>query len=486
MNLAAATIRRWRESAETFFREALGFVPDAWQSDALAAYDRRERSAMQACVGPGKSAVLAGIGWQFMFCHADRGKHPNGIALSITGDNLKSGLWKELAVWYQRSPILQAAFEMTAERIFARDHPKTWWLEARSYAKTATTEAQGMALSGLHSPYVLYLLDETGEMHPTLLRRAEQGMSNVEYGRIVIAGNPTSIQGALYEAAVNQAKHWDVTIVTGDPDDPKRSPRINAEWARRQIDQHGRDNPWVMSSILGKFPPGGLNSLLTPDEVRAAMARNPTPDAYSWAQRRLGIDVARFGDDRTVIIPRQGVAAYPPIVMRHGRDTPVAVDIGNRVLARKMEWGSEVELFDDTVGWAHGAIDYCRVNGGTPIPVNFGDVNTIDPRYANRRSEMWMAMAERIRADLALPNIPELLTELCAPTYGFKGGKWMLEDKDAIKERLGYSPDIADALALTFAIPDQPSATSHIGVGMLRQRHSVAADYHPHARLSRR
>lgn len=483
---AALTLRRWRRSTESMFRECMTGVPDEWQRDAFARYDANERSAMQACVGPGKSAVLATIGWQFMLCHADRGKHPNGVALSISGDNLKSGLWKEMAVWYQRSPILQAAFEMTAERITSREHPKTWWLEARTYAKSATPEAQGMALAGLHAPYVLYLLDETGEMHPALLRRAEQGMSNVELGRIVIAGNPTSIQGALYEAVVNQAKDWAVTVITGDPEDPKRSPRINLEWAQRQIDRYGRDNPWVMSSILGKFPPGGLNSLLTPDEVRAAMRRNPAPDAYSWSQRRLGIDVARFGDDRTVIFPRQGVACLKPTEMRHGRDTPVSVDIGNRVLQMKMEWGAEVEYFDDTVGWAHGAIDYCRVNGGRPIPVNFGDTKTTDPRYYNRRSEMWMRMAERIRLDLALPDIPELLTELCAPTYGFKGGKWILEEKDAIKERIGYSPDIADALALTFATPDQPSATGPLGAELARRTHQVAADYKPHRNIGRR
>lgn len=487
MSLAAQVAERrlaWRHDSVRFVRECFGAEPDLWQVDALRAYDGHERVAMQACVGPGKSTVLAWIGLHFLFCYAEEGQHPNMAAISISGANLKSGLWKELAVWYGRSPLLQLLFEFTTERIFAKEYPKTWWLEARSYSKDANSETQGQALSGLHAPYMGYLLDETGEMNSVVLRRAEQGLSNVKVGRIVMAGNPTSTTGTLYHAAVEHSANWQVIVITGDPDDPKRSPRINKGWAEQQIKMYGRDNPWVMSSILGKFPPGGLNTLLGPDEVREAMRRNPHESAYSWSQRRIGVDVARFGDDRTVLFPRQGVAAFQPVQMRHAQGSAASIDIGNRVLEMKRQWGSELEAFDDTVGWAHGAVDYCRVNGGNPIAVDFGSTKTNDERFYNRRSEMWMGMAEWIRAGGALPNIPELVQELTAPTYGFKGGKWILEDKDSIKDRLGYSPDLADALALTFAVPDMPAGATqarHPGVSQ-----TVKADYKPHARFARR
>src|SRR5690606_33976175 len=131
-----------------------------------------------------------------------------------------------------------------------------------SFAKKADVEAQGRTLSGLHAKSIFYLLDESGDMPTALLRSAEQGLSNCEWGRIAQAGNPTSHDGVLYLAVSVQSHLWTVIRITGDPDDPKRSPRIDLEWAKEQIQLYGRDNPWVMAFILGQFPPGSLQSLL--------------------------------------------------------------------------------------------------------------------------------------------------------------------------------------------------------------------------------
>src|SRR4051812_43225790 len=97
-------------------RDLFGVIPDAWQAKALDAWacaKPRERIAMQACAGPGKSAVEAWCGWNGLLCYSDGHDHPQGAAVSITGENLKNGLWKELAYWRERSPVLQRAFEMT-------------------------------------------------------------------------------------------------------------------------------------------------------------------------------------------------------------------------------------------------------------------------------------------------------------------------------------------------------------------------------------
>jgi hypothetical protein len=98
--------------------------------------------------------------------------------------------------------------------------------------------------------------------------------------------------------------------ITGDPDDPKRSPNISLDYARQQIASYGRENPWVMVNVLGQFPPSSINALLGVEDVEAAMKRHLLRHQYDWAQKRLGIDVARFGDDRTIIFPRQGLASF--------------------------------------------------------------------------------------------------------------------------------------------------------------------------------
>lgn len=454
MRPAQSVIKRWREDPVYFVTNELHAVPDGWQVEALRAFSdpSKKRISLQACAGPGKSALLSWCGWLFLACYADQGNHPNGAAMSITSDNLKDNLWKEFAVWRNRSEFLRSAFEWTKERIFAKQHPATWFISARSWSKSAQSEEQGRTLSGLHSKFILYLIDESGDINPAVLRAAEQGLSNCSWGKILQAGNPTSQNGILHLAATAQRHLWHIVRITGDPDDSERSTRIDIEWARQQIQLYGRDNPWVMSYILGLFPPSAINVLLGPDEVNKSMQMQYREDAYSWAQKRLGVDVARFGDDRSVIFPRQGLASFMPVVMRHQRTT----DIAARVAQAKVKWGSEMEFVDDSGHWGHGVIDNLLAAGFSPQAVLF-EGQAIDPRYKNKRTEMWMEMAEWVKRGGALPNLPELVPELTSPTYTFVQGKFMLEPKDLIKKRIGLSPDLADALALTFALKDMPT-----------------------------
>ena len=482
---AAGNIKRWRENPRAFVYENFGAEPDEWQSDALRAFPSQDpekiRISLQACAGPGKSAVLAWCGWNFLACYGDKGNHPNGAAMSVSEDNLKDNLWKEFAVWHEKSDFLKAAFTHTAERIFAKDHPKTWFISARTWSKKANAEEQGRTLSGLHSKYILYLIDESGDISPAVLRSAEQGLSNCAWGKIMQAGNPTSLEGMLHIAATSQRHLWHTIRITGDPDRADRSPRINVEWAREQIKLYGRDNPWVMSYILGLFPPASINSLIGADEVEAAMERGLPEDVYSWSQKRLGIDVARFGDDRTAICPRQGLRWFSPVIMRHNVsvDKP-SVDIANRVMMARQKWMQEINFFDDTVGWAHGAIDICRSQGLQCYAVDLSSTRVVDPKYYNVRAYVWLKMIEGIRAGAALPKIPGLVRELTAPTYTFQNGKFLVEPKDQIKKRLGYSPDIADGYAMTYAMPDMPGTLGQ-EYGLLGQSSGHQADYDPHS-----
>jgi phage terminase large subunit len=479
LDAARSRLKRWRTDPIAFVRENFNVEPDAWQVKALLAFARQDMAAyrisLQACVGPGKTAVLAWIGWNFLSCYGNRNDHPKGLAVSVTADNLKDNLWPEFAHWRNRSAFLMEAFEWTKERIFSRDHPETWFIAARSWSKTANAEEQGRTLSGLHSKFVLVLIDESGEIPLSVLKAGEQALGNVTFGRIVQAGNPTSLDGMLYAAATRLRDQWEVIVITGDPDDPDRSPRISLEWAAAQINAYGRDNPWVMSSILGKFPPGSINALIGVEEVEAAMKRHLTEDAFSWAQKRLGIDCARFGDDPWVVFPRQGLAAFRPVVMRN----PRTHDVVARVILAKSRWGSEREFFDGSGGYAAGAVDGMIQAGHSPVEVQFGGKAT-DPRFFNKRSEMLFLAAEHVKRGAALPYIPEMIQEMSAHTYTFQNGKFRVEEKDLVKEKIGRSPNYFDAYGLTFAEPDMPSQTdsllSRLGI---RQGNHAADDFDP-------
>jgi len=445
---AKSKIADWRRSALQFVGDNWpGLTLDDWQYDVIKALPNHNRVVMRACTGPGKTLVLALAGWWRLSCFADKGEHPKGAALSITKDNLSDNLWPELAKWQNQSSFLSAAFEWHKERIQAKDHPETWFLSARSYAKDADADAIGRALSGLHSQYPFILLDETGDMPTAVGKAAEQIFTGAPKNAFIIqGGNPTSSTGLLYQVCNALRALWHIVVITADPDDPKRTPRVSVEYARSQIEAYGRDNPWVMATILGLFPPQGFNSLLGIEDVEAAQNRFLYPDQFEWAPKILGVDVARFGDDRSVIFPRQGLMAGQPTTIRQQRTT----DIAAKCATIMQSWGAAQTFVDDTGHWGHGVIDNLITARHPAIGIQF-HAPAIDPRYRNKRAEMWFAMAEWIKTGGKLPPIPEIVAELTIPTYSFSNGKIIMEDKDQVKKRLGRSPDLADALALTFA-----------------------------------
>jgi len=479
---AQARIRTWRENPLAFVVEELKAEPDPWQRELLAAFPdpAKQRIAMKACKGPGKTAGLAWCILNFLACYGEPGEHPKGAATSITGDNLDDNLWPELAKWRDRSAFLRAAFEINSDAMFAKDHPDTWFFSKRTWPKSANREQQANTLAGLHAKYLLFVIDESGGVPDAVMAAAEGGLATMQPGhflKILQAGNPTHLEGPLYRACTSERHLWVVIEITGDPDDPNRSSRISIQWAREQIEKYGADNPWVLVNVFGKFPPASLNALLGPDDVAAAMRRHLTEDAYTWAAKVLGVDVARFGDDRTVIFPRQGLAAFRPIILRKQNTVQIAARVAQSIQA----WGADMVFVDDSGHWGHGVYDNLSTAGYPVVPVLF-EGQPRDPRYLNVRAEIHFELADWVKGGGALPPVPELTRELTGQTYTFKNGKLALPPKDQIKEILGVSPDLADAIALTFTLPVAGKPRDPVTGLPWPQQHgrSVPDDYDPY------
>lgn len=450
---ARARIREWRADPVRFVVDNFGVEPDEWQRDALTALggerNQKRRLCMKACTGPGKSATLAWLGWHRLACFASKGEHPKGAALSITSKNLADNLWAELAKWQGRSQFLRTAFTWTKSSIYANDHPETWFLSARSFSKDADAEAIGRALSGLHSQFPFVLLDETGDMPLAVGRAAQQIFTgNPTDAAIIQAGNPTSTSGLLYESCTKAAEAWEVITITADPKDPKRTPRVSVEHAQEMIDTYGRDNPWVMATILGMFPKTGFNALIGPDDVDAAMARHYKPEQYQDAPVVIGGDVARQGDDQSALCRRQGRVAFPIRSMR----IPDTMLVADQFALDYDEHKPDAMFVDETGGYGAGVVDAMRLRRYDVIGVQFGGKPN-DYRYYDKRSEMLFEACEWIKKGGALPNDRELKEELCALKYVFQGNTFRVIPKEIIKKEIGRSPDKADALGLTFAHP---------------------------------
>ena len=442
-----ATIKRWKDNPVLFVRECLHAEPDPWQLQALNNFNSSQRIALKACKGPGKTTLLAWFAWLFLSTR----QNPKIAATSITSDNLADNLWAEMAKWQDRSEFLTEAFSWQKTRIFLKESPENWFMSARTWPKTADINQQANTLAGLHADNLMFILDESGGIPDAVMAAAEGGLSTGKDTKIVQAGNPTHLEGPLYRACTSERALWYVQEISGDPDDPNRASRVSIQWAKEQIEKYGTDNPWVLINVFGKFPPSSINALLGPDEVEAAMNKILMPEDYQFGQKRLGVDVARMGDDSTALAPRQGLMVYEIAEMRNARGNDVAA----RIALAKQRWDWELCFVDDTGGFGGSVVDSMIQAGYSPIPVNASG-KADDPRYFNKRSEMHFRFSEWVKRGGCLPKVPRLKAEITAISYTFVNGKFRIVEKDQIKDVLGYSPDFVDAICQTFAWAEMP------------------------------
>lgn len=205
--------------------------------------------------------------------------------------------------------------------------------------------------------------------------------------------------------------------------------------------------------MLCDFGVQGDDQLIGYSDARAASARVYMPGDVVHAPRIIGVDPARFGDDRSVIVKRQGLVMLDPIVLRDVDQ----MDLAARVAFEIQDWRPDAVFIDTGLG--AGVIDRLRQMGHDPIEVPFGGTALKAKRFLNRRSEMWWGVREWLQAGGKIPDDVVLQQELATPTYTFNSkGQIELESKADIRKRLpdAGSPDVADALALTFAAPVVP------------------------------
>lgn len=480
VHLAIETLQRWREHPAAFVRECFGVTPDPWQDDVLEASVRNPQIAMTACKGPGKSTTLAWLGWNRLCTRVDC----KGVAISITADNLADGLWTELAKWQAKSPFLRDQFQWTASKIFHKPKPETWWLSARSWPRSGNPQQQADSLAGIHAQNVFILMDEAGGIPRSLLATAQAIRAGNVDALLALAGNPTNQDSALGMAVLNQRSGWHVTEITGDPENPKRSSRIPVEWANAQIAAWGRDNPWVRVNVFGQFPLNALNTLLGPDEVRDAQRRGLKEEPYLGFPLVFGVDVARFGDDESVIFPRRAKIAYAPLRMRN-LDTVIGASHVSRMATERRADSIQI---DATGGYGAAWYDMLKALGHTDaLGVQFGGKAHDEKRFANKRAEIWWLMADWVKDGGMLPPVDELVLGLSTVQYTYKNdGRIQLEEKDQVKARIGRSPDLEDALACTFAYPVYVPRKNVFGgpepLSTLLEKSLHASDYDPWTR----
>ena len=327
--------------------------------------------------------------------------------------------------------------------------------QIRLYGADNPDAMRGVRLDGC-------VIDEVAQVKPEVWEEILRPALSDRAGWCWFLGTPKGIN--LFSSLYFGAQEWPdwcsarYTVFDTDALPPEEVERMRAEMSEQAFARE----------FLCDFSAAGEDQLLSLTDVEAAAQRVYKEGEIEYAPRILGVDPARFGNDRSVIVPRQGLQMFDPLVYR-GIDN---MDLAGRVAARIESWHPDAVFID--AGAGSGVIDRLRQLGHDVIEVNFGG-KALNPRYANRRTEMWHLMAEAVMSGLALPNRNDLKLELATPTYRFDvQNRIILESKDDIKKRMpdAASPDLADALALTYAAPVSKRLPSYA--------HRKASDYNPY------
>ena len=450
--------------------------PDDWQKDILSdlgdgliTVSEAINIAIASGHGIGKSALVA---WIILWAMSTM-EDTRGVVTANTDTQLRTKTWPELGKWY-RLCAWKSWFHYHATSISSIDpeHEKTWRVDMVPWSENNTE-----AFAGLHNQgkRIIVVFDEASAIADLIWETTEGALTDKNTEIIwFCAGNPTRNTGRFRECFGRFKHRW----LTKQID--SRSVRItNKEQIDKWIQDYGADSDFVRVRVKGEFPRAGSMQFIPSDLVDVARKRQP--EASVQDPFVMGVDVARFGDDESVIALRRGRDAVSvKWTILRGVDT---MTLAARIVEISNQHKPDA-IFVDAGGVGGGVVDRLRMLRQPVIEVQFGgsadkaqDTASGTIIYANKRAEMWGVMKDWLRGG-SVPDDPDLAAQLIGIEYGYTtlDGKdaILLEKKKDMKKRGLSSPDRADALALTFAFPVQPSDHTNIFKG--GQLHQINFD----------
>lgn len=428
-----------------FVREVLGAEPDPIQIEIMEAVVRGDRRiSVRSGHGVGKTAVASWIVIWYILTRI----HFKVILTSQSAPQLFDALFVELKMWLSKMPpALQGLLIVTSDRIELAGSPAEGFVSART-SRADSPEA----MAGVHAAHVLIVGDEASGI-PEQVFQASGGSMSGTNRQMLLMGNPLRSSGYFYKTF--SSEDWTTFKISR-----LESPRPGgAKYAEEQARDYGIDSNIYRVRVLGEFPRADDNTVIPFELVEPAVYRdvvaNPTANVL-W-----GLDVARFGSDSSCLIKRKANIVYQPKVWHN-------LDLMQLTGAVKAEWDATpdehkpVEILVDSIGLGAGVCDRLMELKLPARGINVSESPAMGTTYANLRAELWFkckAWLEKRDCQLPKDNPGEgdsvcarLRNELISVRYKFKSeGKLQIEAKEDMKKRGISSPDVADALILTFA-----------------------------------
>lgn len=413
--------------------------PDWWHREIFAAVKEYLRGpdnsplciAVASGHGAAKTAFVAWLIRWFMSCRP----HPQVVCTANTETQLLTKTWREVAKWHALAHNAHW-FDWTATSYYYKRHPATWKANAIPWSENNTE-----AFAGTHEESVLVVFDEASKIADSIWEVTD-GVFTTKKNIWVVCGNGTRNVGRFYDCFHRLKKYWKTWTI-----DARTCKAANKDYLERLIEQYGgEDTDPARVRVRGLFPRAATRQLISTEAVEKAQGHQA--EGFEFLPKVMGVDIARFGENSSVICVRQGRKVEELRVLPKQDLMATAHEVAEAIRQER-----PLQVFVDGSGIGAGVVDRLRQLNFSVVDVNGGN-QSLNPRFLNKRAEMWWEMKEFVEGLCELPRDSKLKDELTCVSYDFTDkGRIRLDRKSDIMEDFGFSPDRADALALTFSYP---------------------------------
>ena len=445
--------KRYQSDPVLFFKEVLTFVPDSWQEKAAKDLASSRRVTVRSGQGVGKTGLEAAVLLWFVSCFP----YSRVVATAPTRQQLHDVLWSEVAKWQARSPLLSAILKWTKTYIYMVGMEKRWFAVARTATKPEN-------MQGFHEDNMLFIVDEASGVAEPIME-AILGTISGENNKLLLCGNPTKSSGTFHDSHTKDRHMYKCHAVNA-----LDSPRTNKENIEANIVKYGRESNFVRVRVFGDFPLQE-DDVFIPLALLEASAKytEQDPEGTEIESIHIGCDVARFGDDKTVIGYKvnKRITFYKRI---RGQDTMrTAADIVflGELLREQYGYKSKIPIKVDDGGVGGGVVDRLRQIRRTDpakywwmeiFPVAFGQ--QIKHKYFHDSTTLMMSIVKDALSPIGEDNKPkaveviipddnDLIGQMSTRKYTINDrNKMVVESKKAMKARGMPSPDEADCVLL--------------------------------------
>ena len=442
-NQAAEVLESWQNDIILFCKEALNMAPTPQQEQVLRSFQREGSfTSVKSGHGTGKtsSMCIAALWHTALFSPSKT------IVTAPTYPQLRDSFIPEMALILSNSdPWFKEQINLNADRLSVKGREELQFMSART-----ARPGQESSLQGARADYTAYIVDEcygvTDKVFEVIQGAGTKG--GIEYGgrksvyRLCLGGNPTRSSGYAYDSHnKNRDLFRSITL------NSEKSPLVGPDFLKRMERYKGTDIYRVR--VLGEHPLIDSNTLIPRPLAEAAAKRVLSPSSYKFAPIILGVDTAWMGGDRSVVVLRQGINSTV-LLSRQGIEP---IDLAGEINQFWTRYGAHACFIDKGGPAAGGVINALQKWNRRPTGVDFGGSSQREDCYL-KRMEMALSFKEWLEEGGKIDNNDELISEISGIEYDFNlKAQMVLESKDSIRQRTGFSCDLFDGHILTFAYP---------------------------------